>query len=93
MLDELKRRGRAFHDVCPDADDVWMHHTALSAGIPIRLIDGESRTFPLLEGTQDVALWYVNVSQGRNDAQIAATYTAEDISRLVEAAQQTTSMD
>ena len=58
-----------------------------------RLIDGESRTFSLLEGTQDVALWYVNVSQGRNDAQIAATYTAEDISRLVEAAQQTTSMD
>lgn len=93
MLDELKRRGRAFQSVCPDADDVWMHHTALAAGIPIRLIDGESRTFPLLEGTQEVALWYVNVSEGRNDAQIAATYSAEDISRLVEAAHRASSTD
>jgi hypothetical protein len=79
VLYALKRRGRAFLELSPKADDVWINHTALREGIRIRLVDGVSRTFPLVDETQDDALWYTNLSAGGNDQQIAATYSAADI--------------
>ncbi|MFE5409127.1 hypothetical protein [Microbacterium sp. NPDC056569] len=82
MLRSLKARGREFRELCPDADDVWMHNTSIKAGIRIRLIDGFSRTFPLVEETQEQALWYSNLTGGANDRQIAATYDDSEIALL-----------
>lgn len=79
MLELLKERGRAFVELCPTADDVWMHNTAIRAGIRIRVIDGMSRTFPLIDETQGEALWFTNLTGGGNDQQIAATYSADDV--------------
>ena len=39
MLEELRRRGTAFVDLCLKADDIWLHWVALRAGIPVRQID------------------------------------------------------
>lgn len=83
LLEALKQRGRAFLEVSPKADDVWINHTALREGIRVRLIDGVSRTFPLVDETQDEALWYTNLSAGGNDKQIAATYSPADIAAIV----------
>lgn len=82
LLRALRDRGRAFQTVCPRADDVWIHHTALRIGIPVRLVEGLSVTFPLIDGSQEQALWYTNLSQGGNDAQLAATFTAQDVALL-----------
>jgi len=79
----LKERGREFRALAPAADDVWIHHTAVRSDVLIRLIDGVSRTFPLVDETQEVALWYDNLTGGGNDQQIAATYSPEDIAKIV----------
>lgn len=82
VLDALKARGREFMSVSPQNDDLWIHHTALREGIRVRVIDGVSATFPLIDETQADALWYVNLEQGRNDQQIGRTYDADDIAVL-----------
>ncbi|HYI51828.1 MAG TPA: hypothetical protein VEX42_09660 [Microbacterium sp.] len=82
ILEALRERGRTFLDCTPSNDDVWIHNTAVRTGTRVRVIDGESRTFPLIDGTQDDALWFTNLSEGRNDAQIAATFSPQDLERL-----------
>lgn len=82
LLRALKTRGRAFLDTSPRNDDIWLHHTALRLGMPTRVIGGESITFPLIDGSQEQALWYVNLSQGENDRQLRATYSSEDIEQI-----------
>nr|WP_315267477.1 hypothetical protein [Microbacterium lemovicicum] len=83
FLKILQQRGRDFRETAAAADDVWIHHTAVHHGVRIRLVDGVSRTFPLIDETQEVALWYDNLTGGGNDQQIAATYSAEDIAKIV----------
>lgn len=85
MLTALRERGRAFVALCPAADDIWLNQTALTIGMPVRLVDGVSRDFPLVEETQADALWYSNWLGGRNDEQLAATYSARDLKGLLDA--------
>lgn len=62
-------------------DDVWLNHCALRAGFPVQQVSARSANFPLVPGSQRVRLSRVNLSGG-NDVQIAATYSAEDVSIL-----------
>lgn len=82
LLLALKSRGRTFQATSPNNDDIWLHHTALRIGMPTRVIGGESVTFPLIDGSQDQALWYSNLSQGENDRQLQATYSREDLNLI-----------
>lgn len=82
LLRALKERGRDFLETCPQADDVWIHHTAVRLGMGVRLVDGVSRTFPLIDGSQESALWYSNLTDGGNDTQLAQTFSAADIATL-----------
>ncbi len=78
----LKRSGRQFMELCPKADDIWLHVTALREGVMVRQIQENAMAFQYLPDTQDIALWPANGPGGGNDRQILATYSAEDINKL-----------
>lgn len=86
MLDELAARGRAFLELSPRADDIWLHWVALRAGIAVRQVSRTPVHFPTLPGTQGQALVNENVHAGGNDRWIQGLYTSEDVTRLVVAA-------
>lgn len=85
MLEELRRRGTAFLDVCLKADDIWLHWVALRAGIPVRQIDRRPRHFPLVPGTQGQSLMATNVAHRRNDEYVAGLYDDDDVAALAAA--------
>lgn len=82
FLKLLRERGRAFLECCPRADDIWLHHTALRTGHKVAPIEGRSVYFPTIPGSQEVSLTSENVGDGRNDEQLAATYSVGDIDLL-----------
>ncbi|GAA1996965.1 hypothetical protein JL107_10380 [Nakamurella flavida] len=85
FLARLKARGDAFTAVCPRADDVWLHFVAVADGFVIRQLRPRSRHFPVVRGSQVHKLQTSNVAGSGNDDQIAATYTAAALDRLVAA--------
>ncbi|ALU38956.1 hypothetical protein AS188_03455 [Kocuria flava] len=82
VLDALREAGPAFERCCPRADDVWLHVTALRLGVPVRPVADGATTYPAVPGTVWGGLWPRNVLGGGNDAQVAATYTPEDVAVL-----------
>ncbi len=82
LLRRLKTEGTAFTDLCPTADDIWLHINAVREGIRIRQVRPWQRNFPEIPGTQTVSLAAINVHGSQNDVQIARTYTAEDLAVL-----------
>ncbi len=82
LLESLKNAGDGFMDICPKADDVWLHVNALRAGFEVRQITRQQVEFPVIPGTQENGLFQENIWLGRNDEQIKKTYTADDIRRL-----------
>jgi hypothetical protein len=82
LLKRLKVAGAEFMQLCPKADDVWLHVNALRAGMKTRQIWGRPLRFPFVPGTQGSGLYHSNVLLARNDEQIRSTYTAEDIAVL-----------
>ena len=79
---ELKQAGDEFLELCPQADDVWLHVNALRAGFMVRQISDQQVDFPEIPGSQASGLFQANIWQGRNDEQIHNTYTAKDIAAL-----------
>lgn len=86
FLRRLKEIGAGFVSVCPNADDVWLHATALRGGVKIRQLWERQLRFPFSPGTQDMGLYHSNVLLDRNDDQIRLIYTSEDLKRLKAAA-------
>jgi hypothetical protein len=80
--EQLKTAGRAFWDLCPKADDLWLHVMALRSGYKIKQITCEAQHFPEVPGTQDQALCISNQFGGENDQQILRTYSEADIAIL-----------
>jgi hypothetical protein len=83
FLRRLKLADRGFESCCPKADDIWLHVQALRNGFPIRQVANRPRLFLTIPRTQDVALARGNWAGGGNDRQIAATYEAEDIQKML----------
>jgi hypothetical protein len=88
MQRALRDRGEGFVPVCPRADDVWLHNTALREGVRVSLVRRRSVAFDTLSGTQRGALKHSNVAAGANDEQIRRTYSDADLGRLEAAAQE-----
>lgn len=88
MIEALDALGRAFEEVCPRADDIWLHWVALRSGILVRQVSATPRHFPYIPGSQEVALVKENVEHGGNDRWIQALYTAADVSLLATAARE-----
>jgi hypothetical protein len=82
FLDKLKLAGSEFLQLCPNADDVWLHVNAIRAGVKIRQVCNRPLRFPLVPGTQRSGLYHSNFLLARNDEQIGSTYTAGDIAFL-----------
>jgi hypothetical protein len=83
FLVKLKRAGDEFLQLCPWADDVWLHVNALRAGFKIRQIAHRPLVFPMIPGTQKSGLFNKNWHRTGNDEQIRRTYTAEDLALLM----------
>ena len=79
----LATAGLAFQECCPRADDIWINVVALRNGHRVRQVRSEARLFPLVSGVQAGGLHQENNMQGRNDEQIEATYTGDDIQRII----------
>jgi len=82
LQERLKSAGKQFMEVCPRADDVWIHVNALRAGIKVQQIKNRPLRFPLIPGTQESGLYHSNVFEEGNDVQIQRTYSKEDIALL-----------
>jgi len=79
---KVKDAGLGFAELCPKADDIWLHVQALRAGFKVKQLKTWEQSFPVMPGTQDMGLIQGNVHGSQNDVQIRKTYTAEDIARL-----------
>jgi hypothetical protein len=82
LLRKLRASGSEFKQLCPKADDVWLHVCAMRAGVKIKQIARRPAKFPLLPGTQYECLCLSNVELGQNDIQIKNTYKSADIELL-----------
>jgi hypothetical protein len=85
LLGMLKRAGSGFQQVCPKADDIWLHVNALRSGFKIKQILHRQLNFPSLPGTQATGLFQANADLAGNDTQIKSTYSAKDIDLLISA--------
>lgn len=78
----LRAAGDAFMAKCPRADDIWLHVMALRSGYQVKQV-GTEHVYPrLVPFTQNDALYLSNHQAGGNDAQIAATYSRDDLDIL-----------
>jgi len=84
----LKHAGDEFRELCPKADDLWLHVMALRHGYPVRQMGNQSVEYPGIPGSSRYALRRTNVDEYGNDKQIARTYQPNDIHRLRDAARQ-----
>lgn len=82
MLSALARGGSTFTETCLMADDIWLHWTALQAGIEIRQSGRTAHHFLMIPGTQEEGLLQSNVANGGNDSCIRKLYSEGDIAIL-----------
>lgn len=82
LISELRSRGRAFMEVSPKADDVWINAVAVDAGIRGRWT-GKTLWAWSFPRSQDNALHHENTGSGGNDVQIALAYGPDEIARVV----------
>jgi hypothetical protein len=82
MVEQIAAAGVSFKDICPAADDVWLHAVTLRAGRKIRQLTARPQHFPLIPDTQATGLAQSNFVGKRNDLQAAATYGPGDIALL-----------
>lgn len=81
--EELKIAGRAFMNICPKQDDIWLHLTAVRTGWKIRqLSENILRGLRDIPGTQDQALFHDNQFGSGNDIVIMHTYKNEEIKKI-----------
>lgn len=88
---DLAERGTAFTEVCPAADDIWLHWVALRSGTPISQVGRTPVHFPVIRGTQDTGLVVSNVHGGGNDTWVQALYEPSDVAALQAAGPSATS--
>ncbi|SAR60086.1 Fucose 4-O-acetylase and related acetyltransferases [Klebsiella pneumoniae] len=79
----LYDEGDGFLDKCPNADDVWLHYIAVKYGFRIKQITSQAIHFPIIDNTQDIALFNSNVLSNRNQEQINCTYTKDALDLIL----------
>lgn len=84
LLESLRERGTAFLELAPRADDVWLHGSAVRAGIRIAQASPVSRDFAFVPGTQTSGLYVDNVLGAGNDRQLAAVLGPEELERIAD---------
>jgi hypothetical protein len=82
VLEALRERGLGFLEVAARVDDIWLHATAVSVGVPTRQVRSEPLHLAVLPGSQSVALAHTNVNGGGNDVALRQNYNEDDLVRL-----------
>ena len=86
FLDGLEKAGAAFEQICPRADDLWLHVNALRQGFLVCQIGSKPVHFTVLPGTQEMGLQQQNLHNNGNDEQVRKTYAKADVESLQAAA-------
>ncbi|MGP5699921.1 hypothetical protein ACTXPA_13460 [Glutamicibacter arilaitensis] len=84
MLDELRERGDAFLESCRNADDLWLHSTALSVGIKTRQVSSRPADYLMIFGSQEEALFKSNHGSNGNDSMIGILYDDQLVDKLID---------
>lgn len=74
---------KAFVDLCPTADDIWLKAMTLKRGTECRVVPGANQWSdlpPFIEGTQTECLAMINVHEG-NDLQMKRVFDRYDLWR------------
>lgn len=82
MVRALRKVERGFVTTCPSSDDVWLHHVALTNGIPVRQVAPRPMHFWIVPDSQEGRLMDRNLEGGGNDAAVAALYGAAELAKL-----------
>lgn len=82
VLQALRSAGRAFLEITPTADDVWLNLLTLRAGVGVAQVRDEPLPIITVPMTQGVKLSKANVAQDLNDDFLRAAFTADDLDRL-----------
>lgn len=77
LLAELSKQGERFLEVSPSADDVWLNAVAIGSGHRTAQVASQSKTYPVIPGTQKTALSRTNVGLNENDRQVQRAYSPE----------------
>ncbi len=85
VLRALKASGNAFLGCCPAADDIWLNLHALRTGFEVAQVTRVPYRFFGILLTQTSGLYRKNLFGGGNDAALAATFTQDDMRRLLSA--------
>lgn len=70
----LAARGELFLEAAPRADDLWLHATAVSAGVRTRQVHKTSTNYMELPTAGRTSLYQENVERGANDRQARLVY-------------------
>ena len=82
LLYALVDAGDVFLDLCPKADDIWLHVNAIRNGYKIKQIFKQDLHFRTIPFTQQGGLIQQNAHEGLNTIQADKTYTPNDIAIL-----------
>jgi GT2 family glycosyltransferase len=85
LLDAIREEGPRFMEVCPRADDVWLHFVSVRHGYQHRQILNNQAEFATIPATQIGTLYSTNVVGGGNDTQVSATYGQNELQCIVAA--------
>ena len=85
LLDELRDEGARFMELCPRADDVWVHFVSVRHGFKHQQVFDTQAEFQAIPAAQAGTLYGLNVIRGGNDKQLADTYSSEDLDSLAAA--------
>ena len=82
VLAALAAEGEEFTRLAPWADDIWVHSVMVRHGVRGRQVAPWQAEYDAIPGTQRGTLYGRNVRGGGNDAQIAACFGPEELSRM-----------
>lgn len=82
VLRALKERGTSFLLLAPRADDIWLHSTAVSVGVPTRQVHSTPLHPLVVPGSQTAALAHSNIDGGGNDRVLNQCYDPSSFARL-----------
>ena len=82
LLDHARDEGERFLELCPRADDIWMHYLSVRYGYLQRQIQTRQRGFWPAPRTQRGTLFRDNVRLGGNDRQVARTYGPDELATM-----------
>lgn len=78
----LRDNGTAFLELAPRADDIWLNALAIRNGYRRRVVDAAGQHLTVYPQSQEHALHNENVSEGKNDTQLAAVFGPDDIAAV-----------